>query len=70
MDNSNLREEQIKALADAMYMIETACTLLKASNHCCPVKSRIESTGWGHRGIRFGSRMAGEPVKWAFFRIA
>ncbi len=38
--------------------------------HCCPVKSRIESIGWGHRGIRFGSRMAGVPVKWAFFRIA
>ena len=39
-------------------------------NHCCPVKSRIESIGWGHRGIRFGSRMAGVPVKGAFFRIA
>ena len=38
--------------------------------HCCPVKSRIESIGWGHRGIRFGSRMAGVPVKGAFFRIA
>ena len=39
-------------------------------NHCCPVKSRIESIGWGHRGISFGSRMAGVPVKRAFFRIA
>ena len=39
-------------------------------DHCCPVKSRIESIGWGHRGIRFGSRMAGVPVKGAFFRIA
>ena len=39
-------------------------------SHCCPVKSRIESIGWGHRGIRFGSRMAGVPVKRAFFRIA
>ena len=39
-------------------------------DHCCPVKSRIESIGWGHRGIRFGSRMAGVPVKRAFFRIA
>ncbi len=38
--------------------------------HCCPVKSRIESIGWGHRGIRLGSRMAGVPVKGAFFRIA
>ena len=40
------------------------------NGHCCPVKSQIESIGWGHRGIRFGSRMAGVPVKWAFFRIA
>ena len=30
----------------------------------------IESIGWGHRGIRLGSRMAGVPVKGAFFRIA
>ena len=43
---------------------------LQTRNHCCPVKSRIGSIGWGHRGIRFGSRMAGVPVKWAFFRIA
>ncbi len=45
----------------AMHMVEV---------HCCPVKSRIESIGWGHRGIRLGSRMAGVPVKGAFFRIA
>ncbi len=44
--------------------------LVKALDHCCPVKSRIESIGWGHRGIRLGSRMAGVPVKGAFFRIA
>ncbi len=43
---------------------------IKVVNHCCPVKSRIESIGWGHRGIRLGSRMAGVPVKGAFFRIA
>ncbi len=43
---------------------------LEERNHCCPVKSRIESIGWGHRGIRLGSRMAGVPVKGAFFRIA
>ncbi len=43
---------------------------LYMDNHCCPVKSRIESIGWGHRGIRLGSRMAGVPVKGAFFRIA
>ena len=44
--------------------------VLHYGDHCCPVKSRIESIGWGHRGIRFGSRMAGVPVKRAFFRIA
>ncbi len=44
--------------------------LMMISNHCCPVKSRIESIGWGHREIRLGSRMAGVPVKGAFFRIA
>ncbi len=44
--------------------------LENALGHCCPVKSRIESIGWGHRGIRLGSRMAGVPVKGAFFRIA
>ena len=43
---------------------------IAVSLHCCPVKSRIESIGWGHRGIRLGSRMAGVPVKGAFFRIA
>ena len=48
---------------------DTSATLY-IGNHCCPVKSRIESIGWGHRGIRFGSRMAGVPVKRAFFRIA
>ena len=47
-----------------------ALSMLPLLYHCCPVKSRIESIGWGHRGIRFGSRMAGVPVKWAFFRIA
>ncbi len=45
-------------------------SLLGILHHCCPVKSRIESIGWGHRGIRLGSRMAGVPVKGAFFRIA
>ena len=49
---------------------DLARALLNIVNHCCPVKSRIESIGWGHRGIRFGSRMAGVPVKGAFFRIA
>ncbi len=52
--------------------VEPSRVLLRndTHEHCCPVKSRIESIGWGHRGIRLGSRMAGVPVKGAFFRIA
>ena len=54
-----------------VYPLEKlAMRFLNMTAHCCPVKSRIESIGWGHRGIRFGSRMAGVPVKRAFFRIA
>ena len=37
--------------------------------HYCPVKSRIESAGWGHRVSCRGSRTAAKPVKWAFSRI-
>ena len=36
--------------------------------HYCPVKSRIESAGWGHRVSFRGSRTAARPVKWAFSR--
>ena len=36
--------------------------------HYCPVKSRIESVGWGHRVSFRGSRTAARPVKWAFSR--
>ncbi len=55
-----------------LYFVEQGNYVAKVSRrpHCCPVKSRIESIGWGHRGIRLGSRMAGVPVKGAFFRIA
>ena len=52
------------------FMLSFIGMIGNIGNHCCPVKSRIESIGWGHRGIRFGSRMAGVPVKGAFFRIA
>ena len=37
-------------------------------SHYCPVKSRIESVGWGHRVSFRGSRTAARPVKWAFSR--
>ena len=36
--------------------------------HYCPVKSRIESAGQGHRVSFRGSRTAARPVKWAFSR--
>ena len=39
-----------------------------AGSHYCPVKSRIESVGWGHRVSFRGSRTAARPVKWAFSR--
>jgi hypothetical protein len=39
-------------------------------SHCCPVKSRTESTGCRDRGILLGSPMLGGPVKWAFFQKA
>ena len=38
--------------------------------HCCPARSRTESIGWGPGLIRFGSPMAGVPVKWALSRRA
>ena len=38
------------------------------THHYCPVKSRIESVGWGHRVSFRGSRTAARPVKWAFSR--
>ena len=41
----------------------------KKKEHYCPVKSRIESAGWGHRVSCRGSRTAAKPVKWAFSRI-
>ena len=36
----------------------------------CPVKSRIESAGWGHLVSFRGKRTAARPVKWAFSRKA
>ena len=49
------------------------CDTLRADRlnmygHYCPVKSRIESAGWGHRVSFRGSRTAARPVKWAFSR--
>ena len=37
--------------------------------HYCPVRSRIESAGWGDRVSFHGSLMAARPVKWAFSQI-
>ena len=38
--------------------------------HCCPAKSRIDSTGCRDRANRVGSPMLEEPVKWAPFQRA
>ena len=38
------------------------------SGHCCPAKTRTESTGWGFRLNRLGSPMLPRPVKWALSR--
>ena len=38
-------------------------------DHYCPVRSRIESAGWGDRVSFHGSLMAARPVKWAFSQI-
>ena len=38
-------------------------------SHYCPVRSRIESAGWGDRVSFHGSLMAARPVKWAFSQI-
>ena len=43
---------------------------LKKNRHCCPVRSRTESTGCRHRVNRSRSRMLEVPVKWAFSRKA
>ena len=40
-----------------------------STNHYCPVRSRIESAGWGDRVSFHGSLMAARPVKWAFSQI-
>jgi peptidoglycan-N-acetylglucosamine deacetylase len=39
-------------------------------DHCCPVKSRTESTGCRDRVVPLGSPMLGVPVKWAFSQKA
>ena len=49
------------------YYIE-AFLAAHSNDHYCPVKSRIESVGWGHRVSFRGSRTAARPVKWAFSR--
>ena len=58
-------EVQRQAYEEIEFGIET---LIK--DHCCPVKSRTESTGCRDRGILLGSPMPGVPVKWAFFQKA
>jgi hypothetical protein len=40
------------------------------ADHCCPVRSRIESIGCQGRVVLLGSLTLGGPVKWAFFQKA
>ena len=55
--------------------IESLWSMLKRAHkgtfhkHYCPVRSRIESAGWGDRVSFHGSLMAARPVKWAFSQI-
>ena len=46
----------------------SAADFLYKPVHYCPVKSRIESAGWGHRVSFRGKRTAARPAKWAFSR--
>jgi uncharacterized repeat protein (TIGR03803 family) len=41
---------------------------INTSTHCCPVRSRTESTGCRDRANRHRSRMREVPVRWAFSR--
>ena len=57
---------------DASWKLFTARTYQEAMTqlHCCPAKSRIDSTGCRGPVNRTGSRMLGEPVKWELFQKA
>lgn len=41
---------------------------LVSADHCCPVRSPIDSVVWRGRVNRFGSSLLEVPVKWAFSR--
>jgi hypothetical protein len=62
------------ALGNLLTSQVNATTLASAQaiipGHCCPVRSRTESTGCRHRVNRSRSRMLEVPVKWAFSRKA
>jgi hypothetical protein len=54
-------------------ILRIAVSLRRLTNerrHCCPVKSRTESTGCRDRVILLGSPILGGPVKWGFFQKA
>ena len=53
---------------ERMVIVPVNCGTQNGVVHYCPVKSRIESVGWGHRVSFRGSRTAARPVKWAFSR--
>ena len=49
--------------------VTAAARPVNTLHHYCPVRSRIESAGWGDRVSFHGSLMAARPVKWAFSQI-
>jgi len=70
----NLRFNAFPQMPQLLYlrhwMILGDDSVLKLVNveHYCPVKSRIESVGEGHRVSFRGSRTAARSAKWAFSR--
>ena len=67
---SGSRNMTLKTFADLVYALGHKVELRAApykKQHCCPAKSRTESTACHRRLNRPGSPMPGVPVEWAFF---
>ena len=56
-------------IVSIVTITQSASTSQFMYSHCCPVKSRTESTGCWDRVNQYRSRMLEVPVKWAFSRI-
>ena len=62
-------EQGVKKLVSNLQKLVREHECLQKGLHYCPVRSRIESAGWGDRVSFHGSLMAARPVKWAFSQI-